>query len=94
MADEPKHMPAPDDPATGLRRQVARWRAGGGGGRRRRRATSVDLAPASAYEAVTRQMVEQVREDLKEIKGRLNGLLWMVATAILLDILTRVAGIR
>jgi hypothetical protein len=76
------------DPVEGLRRQVARWRAGEGRGQ------AVDLAPASVYEVVTRQMVEQLREDLKEIKGRLNGLLWMVATAILLDIVTRVAGLR
>jgi len=72
------------DPAAGLRERVAKWRAG----------PAVDLTPASAYEVVTRQMVEQLREDLREIKGRLNGLLWMVATAILLDILTRVAGLH
>jgi hypothetical protein len=49
--------------------------------------------PASAYEAVTRQMVEGLEEDLAEIKGRLNGLLWMMAGAIVVDILARVAGI-
>ena len=54
---------------------------------------AVDLAPASAYEALTRQMVEGLAADLDEIKGRLNGLLWMVAGAIVLDVVIRVAGV-
>jgi hypothetical protein len=53
----------------------------------------VELRPGSAYEAVTRQMVEGLAEDLKEIRGRLNGLLWMVAGAIVLDVVMRVAGL-
>ena len=34
-------------------------------------------------------MVEGLAEDLKEIRGRLNGLLWMVAGAIVLDVVMR-----
>jgi hypothetical protein len=64
--------------------------------RRRARAerefVRVDLSPASAYEAVTRQMVEALADDLREIKGRLNGLLWMVAGAIVIDIVIRLSG--
>jgi hypothetical protein len=52
----------------------------------------VDLAPASAYEALTRQLVEGLAEDLDEIKGRLDGLLFMVAGAIVLDVALRLAG--
>ena len=51
----------------------------------------VDLAPASAYEALTRQMVERLAEDLEEIKGRLDGLLFMIAGAIVLDVVLRLA---
>jgi hypothetical protein len=61
--------------------------------RERPNAPSVELRPGSAYEAVTRQMVEGLAEDLKEIRGRLNGLLWMVAGAIVLDVVMRVAGL-
>ncbi|HEY8447213.1 MAG TPA: hypothetical protein VIL01_08905 [Thermomicrobiales bacterium] len=60
--------------------------------RRIRAEPVVDLKPPSAYEAVTRQMVESLEEELREIKGRLNGLLWMVASAIVLDIAIRLAG--
>ena len=73
------------DSAAALRARVARWREGA-------ERTGVDLAPWSAYEAMTRQKVEALADDLKEIKGRLNGLLWMVAGAIVLDVLLRVAG--
>ena len=58
---------------------------GGGAG-------AVSLEPASAYEAVTRQMVLGVSEELREIKARLNGLLFMVAGSLLLDVALRLAG--
>ena len=73
------------DPAAGLREQVARLRAGPG-------RSAVEMRPASAYEAVTRQMVEGLGEELREIKGRLNGLVFMVAGAIVVDVVIRVAG--
>jgi hypothetical protein len=61
--------------------------------RRLRARPSVEMRPGSAYEAVTRQMVEGLADELKEIRGRLNGLLWMVAGAIFLDVLMRLAGV-
>jgi hypothetical protein len=60
--------------------------------RRERDSVRVDLSPASAYEAVTRQMVEALADDLREIKSRLNGLLWMVAGAIVIDLVIRLSG--
>ena len=55
------------------------------------RRETVSLEPASAYEAVTRQMVIGVSEELREIKARLNGLLFMVAGSLLLDVVLRLA---
>ena len=52
----------------------------------------VDLRPASAYEAVTRQMVESLADDMKEIKSRLDTLFYTVIGAIILDMLTRWFG--
>lgn len=69
------------DRADALRTQIDRFR--------RPPLNEVDLKPASAYEAVTRTMVEQVAEDLKEIKGRLNGLLWMVAGTVVVEVVMR-----
>ena len=52
----------------------------------------LDLEPATAYEVVTRQMVEALGADLREIKGRLNGLLFLVAGAVVIDLALRLAG--
>jgi hypothetical protein len=68
--------------AEALREQVRRLRGGAG----------IELKPASAYEAVTRQMVAGLEEELREIKGRVNGLLWMVAGAMALDVAMRLVG--
>jgi hypothetical protein len=56
------------------------------------RVPTISLEPASAYEAVTRQMVLGLEEELREIKTRLNGLLFMVAGSLLLDVALRLAG--
>lgn len=68
--------------------------------RRRLRGRAVRAAPEfdpfdgspSAFEAVTRQMVDTVSEELREIRHRVDNLLWMVAGAILLDTALRVVG--
>jgi len=49
----------------------------------------LDLRPASVFEAITRQMVESLTEDLREIKSRLNSLIFMTIGAILLEIVSR-----
>jgi len=49
----------------------------------------IDLRPATAFEAITRQMVESLSEDLREIKSRLNSLIFMTIGAILLEIVSR-----
>jgi hypothetical protein len=54
--------------------------------------TGIDVRPASTYEAVTRQMVEFLADDLREIKSRLNNLVFMIAGAILIDVISRVIG--
>ncbi|HET8523663.1 MAG TPA: hypothetical protein VFL82_10525 [Thermomicrobiales bacterium] len=74
--------------------EVRRRRAGDPLHSRRPRSSlpKVDLEPASTYEVVTRQMVESLADDLREIKGRLNGLLWMIAGAMVLEIALRLMG--
>ena len=66
-----------------LKGAVREWRNGHG----------VDVRPSSTYEAVTREMVQAVRAEVAEIKNRLNGLLFMVAGAIVIDIVVRLAGL-
>lgn len=49
----------------------------------------LDLRPATAFEVITRQMVESLTEELRDIKSRLNGLIFMMIGAILLEIVSR-----
>ena len=46
----------------------------------------------SVFEAITRQMVETVAAELREIRRRVDGLLWMLAGAIVVDMVLRLTG--
>lgn len=46
----------------------------------------------SGYEMVTRQMVESISEDVRDIKSKLNNLVFVLIGAIVIDILSRVLG--
>ena len=62
---------------------------------RKRRPTSpppLDLEPATAYEAITRQKVDALEEDLHEIKSRVDTIFYLVIGSILVDMLTRWIG--
>jgi hypothetical protein len=50
------------------------------------------LAPTSAYELMTRQMVVAMQTELGEIKRRVNGVLFAVVTAIVVDLALRLSG--
>jgi hypothetical protein len=50
----------------------------------------VDDRPRSVYELMTRRMLDEMREDVNDIKGRVNALLWMVAGAVLLELIMRI----
>ena len=53
-------------------------------------AGGIDTGPTSTYEVVTRQMVDNLADDLREIKSRLNALFFALLGGILLDLLGRV----
>ena len=53
----------------------------------------VDLTPKSAHEAITRQMVTDLAADVAEVKTRFNAVLWLVAGAVAVDVVMRLAGV-
>lgn len=59
----------------------------------RTRRRGLDLEPSTAYEVVTRQMVEEVARDLAEIRARLNQLTSLIVGAITMEVLFRLAGL-
>jgi hypothetical protein len=50
------------------------------------------LTPANAYEMVTRQMVESIAEDVRDIKSKITNLIFVLAGAVVLDIVSRALG--
>jgi len=46
----------------------------------------------TAYEMVTRQMVESIAEDVRDIKSKLGNLIFVLTGAVLLDIASRALG--
>ena len=79
-----------------LRQAIANLRGAGTEGRHGQapgQAESVDLMPKSAHEAITRQMVTDLAADVAEIKSRVNAVLWLVAGAVAVDVVMRLAGV-
>ncbi len=58
----------------------------------RHKPKTADLAPANAFEAVTRQMVDDLHGEIHALRARLDGLFSVVVGAIILDLLLRLAG--
>lgn len=54
--------------------------------------THVDLDPKSTYEVITREKVEHIDDELKEIRHRVNGIFYLVIGSVLLDWLPRWLG--
>ena len=52
----------------------------------------IDLAPGSAYEAVTRSKVDELSDDVKEIRGRIDAIFWLIAGTIVAELVMRALG--
>ncbi len=72
-----------DQRAARLRRAIDGLRASG------EPVHAIDLAPKSAHEALTRQMVSDLAADLTEVKNRVNAMLWLVAGAVVVEVAMR-----
>ncbi len=49
----------------------------------------LDDKPRSVYEMITRQMLEDLKSDVAEVKGRVNALIWLVIGAVVADFVMR-----
>lgn len=49
----------------------------------------VDLGPGTVYEVVTRNMVNSLSEDVREIRNRINGLFWLLAGTVAVDLVMK-----
>ena len=49
----------------------------------------LQLGPSTTYEAITREKVESLSEDVAEIRSRVNSIFYLVIGSVLLDVLMR-----
>lgn len=59
---------------------------------RRPPASVVVVAPGSAFEAVLDQRVVSLEQRLEELRGRINGLFFLILGTVLVQVVLRVAG--
>lgn len=52
----------------------------------------LELGPGSAYEMVTRTKVDELTTEVKEIRARIDGIFWLIAGAIVVEVLLRAIG--
>ena len=55
-------------------------------------ADPVNLDPATAYEVLTRRMVEDLAADVAAMRGRIDTMFWVVIISVVTDALLRLAG--
>jgi hypothetical protein len=58
----------------------------------REEAAGIGLNPGSVYEAVTRTKVDELAEEVKEIRGRIDAIFWLIAGAIVIEFVLRAIG--
>jgi len=54
---------------------------------RARRRPDVDLGPASPFDALLEQRIQGLERQVEELKGRINGLIFTLAGAVLLQVI-------
>lgn len=72
--------------AAAIRRLAARWR------RRPGTQPGVDVSPACAFGAVVGQRLAELERNIAEVKGRLNGLIFLVIGAVVIEMILRLVG--
>ncbi len=75
-----------------LRRSFDKLRMNGRGWSRPRFGADGEIAPASAFDVQMRERVRGLEDGLKEVKGRVNGLIFLVVGAVVAQVVLRFVG--
>jgi hypothetical protein len=59
---------------------------------RERQPARVSLEPATAYEAITRQMVEDLVRELAALRTRFDAMFYLVVGSLVVDVMLRIIG--
>ncbi len=49
----------------------------------------VEIGPGTAYEMITRNMVNSLSDDVRDIRNRINGMFWLLTGTVAVELLMR-----
>ncbi len=75
-------------PAGGLERQLGKLFQGLRGDRHRQ-GLAVDVRPTSVFDAILEQRLKNLEQNFADLKNRVNGLIFLVVGAVLVQVLLR-----
>lgn len=52
----------------------------------------INTDPATVHELITRRMVEELTEEVREVRNRVNGLIFVVIGAVLVQVILKAGG--
>ena len=55
--------------------------------------TALDTEPSTAFEALLRQQMQSLEQQLKDLRGRLNNLFLLIIGTVALQAIMRIAGL-
>ena len=87
MSDRPTLRQAQDGAGSGLERALARLRRS----REREDGAPAQLS-AAAFQAVVHERLRSLERQLDEVKGRVNGLIFLLAGTVAAQLVLRLAG--
>ena len=73
-----------------LERALRRWKKPSGITTRRQEVASIDLAPSSGFDVLIQERIRGLEDGLKEVRGRVNGLMFLVAGVVIVQVVLRV----
>ncbi len=71
--------------AATIKRLVGRAKAG-------RRASDIGIAPGCAYGRLAEERLKLAEREVRELNGRINGLLFLLVALVIADVIVRLVG--
>jgi hypothetical protein len=73
-----------------LERALRRWKKPLGASTGQQAAATIDLAPSSGFDVLIQERMRGLEDGLKEVRNRVNGLMFLVAGVVIVQVVLRV----
>ncbi len=59
---------------------------------RERKSFDFDVSPGCAFGAIVEERLKDLERNIEEVKGRINGLIFLVIAAVVVQVILRLVG--